>query len=144
MCHTHVNTSECYEGALGLPSASGSTNAPRGNARGYPGTHRAKARRTRLCRQPCWGLVAWERRQPCREHGEPHQDAAHRTGPRRATCAPHRAALGAPCAVAGHTRRANHAPRRTSRPRAWGRAAPGLDCARAGAVPRRVGAGAEP
>jgi hypothetical protein len=83
MCRTHMNTSECYEVALVLPSASGSTNAPHGNARGYPGTRRAEARHARLHRQPRRGHVAWEHKHPCLEHGEPCQDAARRTGPRQ-------------------------------------------------------------
>jgi hypothetical protein len=65
-CRTHVNTSECYEGVLGLPSASGSTNVPRGNTSVYPEARRAKACCARWRGQPRRGHVAWERRQPHR------------------------------------------------------------------------------
>jgi hypothetical protein len=51
---------------VGLPSASGSTNAPRGNASGYFGARRAEPRCARLRWQPCWGHVVWERKQPRR------------------------------------------------------------------------------
>jgi hypothetical protein len=53
---------------------------------------------------------------PRREH------ANRRT--RRATDTPREAAPGAPRAAGGHARRADRVPHRTSRPLAWGRAAP--------------------
>jgi hypothetical protein len=76
-------------------------------------------------------------RRPRREHGEPRHDAARRTGPRRATCAPRRGRrAAASCAWARPPRTApSHADRQ-----AGGQATP-RPCA--GAAPRTPG-GKEP
>jgi hypothetical protein len=71
-----------------LLSASGSTNVPRGNARGYTGAHRVEARCARLRRQPCRGHVAWERRQPRRGcAADPRASRAGAGRPQAAPCA---------------------------------------------------------
>jgi hypothetical protein len=72
---THVNTSEAMEVRFGLSSASGSTNAPRSDASGYP-----KARCVRWHGQPRRGHVAWERRQPRRGYAvDPRANRARRS-----------------------------------------------------------------
>jgi hypothetical protein len=114
----HVNTSECYEGALGLPRANGSTNAPRGNARVYPGTRRTEARRARLRRRLRRGCAA-----------DPHASHAGARARRPQATLGARRAAPRRCAQDG-SRRVTCAPRRGTACRTGGarppRATPGL------------------
>jgi hypothetical protein len=113
-----VNTSECYEGALGLPRANGSTNAPRGNARVYPGTRRTEARRARLRRRLRRGCAA-----------DPHASHAGARARRPQATLGARRAAPRRCAQDG-SRRVTCAPRRGTACRTGGarppRATPGL------------------
>jgi hypothetical protein len=85
-----------------LPSASGSTNAPCGNASGYPGARRAEARCARLRRQPRRGHVAWERRQPRRGcAADRRAKHARARRPQAARCAGHRGRAGRTRAAPG-------------------------------------------
>jgi hypothetical protein len=120
---------------FGQPSASGSTNVPRSNARGYSGACRAEARCARLRRQPRRGHVAWERRQSHR--GCAADPRASRDGAR--ACRPQ----VAPCVSRPHARRGpDHATpgARRAAPRCYRRTGPRrATCAPRRGIVRRAG-----
>jgi hypothetical protein len=119
---------------FGLPSASGSTNVPCGNTRGYTGARRAEARCARLRRLPRWGHVAWERRQPrrgCAADPRTSHAGARARRPQAAPCASRPHAHRGPDHATPGARRA--APRRC----AQDGAAPGNLRTTPGAGPRR-------